>query len=75
MCVGKRVQQPLLELDSSVVDNAKQQRKFNKDFDSDLLYKEDILAVSTYYIKAVLFGVSGYIEGYISQFRNSLHYK
>lgn len=71
MCVGKTVQQPLLEFSGGVIENAVQQVKFANDRDSDIVYTEDILAVSTYYTKAVLYGVSDLVR----QFRNSVLYK
>lgn len=71
MCVGKTVQQPLLEFSGAVIENAVQQVKFTSDPDSDIVYTEDILAVSTYYTKAVLLGVSDLVR----QFRNSVLYK
>lgn len=71
MCVGKTVQQPLLEFSSGVIENAVQQVKYVGDPDSDIVYTEDILAVSTFYTKAVLFGVSDLVR----QFRNSILYK
>lgn len=72
MCVGKATSMQPFELQETLAGDGIKSIKYLKQEDEDCLeYTEDILSVSTYYTKAVLFGLS---ELY-SKFRNSVFYK
>lgn len=71
MCVGKATTVQRFELQGLPSTEIKSIKYIKQHNDECLEYTEDILSVSTYYTKAVLFGLSDLY----SKFRNSVIYK